>query len=121
VSRKADQLVCSNSRNVQNNTFEFAAAAGCWNEAEIGGRKCASIQFEQNVVERFGKVDAWIDGVRVLCRPPRGKEAVLKSGALNHTMRQRQRLWERIKSPLLRLFGFDVKSPNHVLELVLDL
>jgi hypothetical protein len=53
VSRKADQLVCSNSRNV-----EFAAAAGCWNEAEIGGRKCASIQFEQNVVERFGKVDA---------------------------------------------------------------
>jgi hypothetical protein len=49
------------------------------------------------------------------------KEAVLKSGALNHTMRQRQRLWERIKSPLLRLFGFDVKNPNHVLELVLDL
>ena len=73
MSRKADQLVCSNSRNVQNNTFEFAAAAGCWNEAEIGGRKCASIQFEQNVVERFGKVDAWIDGVRVLCRPPRGQ------------------------------------------------
>jgi len=80
VSRKADQLVCSNSRNVQNNTFEFAAAAGCWNEAEIGGRKCASIQFEQNVVERFGKVDAWIDGVRVgsYADLPEAKEAILK-------------------------------------------
>jgi hypothetical protein len=54
-----------------------------WNEAEIGGRKCASIHFEQKrlyVVERFGKVDAWIDGVRVgsYADLREAKEAVLK-------------------------------------------
>jgi hypothetical protein len=54
-----------------------------WNEAEIGGRKCASIHFEHKrlyVVERFGKVDAWIDGVRVgsYADLREAKEAVLK-------------------------------------------
>ena len=54
-----------------------------WNEAEIGGRKCASIHFEQKrlyVVERFGKVEAWIDGVRVgsYADLPEAKEAILK-------------------------------------------
>jgi hypothetical protein len=54
-----------------------------WNEAEIGGRKCASIHLEQKrlyVVERFGKVDAWIDGVRVgvYADLHEAKEAVLK-------------------------------------------
>jgi uncharacterized protein YycO len=54
-----------------------------WNEAEIGGRKCASIHFEQKrlyVVERFGKVEAWIDGVRVgsYADLREAKEAILK-------------------------------------------
>jgi len=54
-----------------------------WSEAEIGGRKCASIHFEQKrlyVVERFGKVDAWIDGVMVgvYADLREAKEAVLK-------------------------------------------
>jgi hypothetical protein len=54
-----------------------------WNEAEIGGRKCASVHLEQKrlyVVERFGKVDAWIDGVRVgvYADLHEAKEAVLK-------------------------------------------
>jgi hypothetical protein len=57
-----------------------------WNEAEIGGRKCASIHFEQRrlyVVERFGKVDAWIDGVRVGVYADfhEAKEAVLENPA----------------------------------------
>jgi hypothetical protein len=63
-----------------------------WNEAEIGGRKCASIHFEQKrlyVVERFDKV---VDrGVRVgvYADLREAKEAVLKirRSSLNHKMR----------------------------------
>ena len=74
-----------------------------WNEAEIGGRKCASIHFEQKrlyVVERFGKVDAWIDGVRVgvYADLREAKEAVLKSAALNHTMRSAPEVMGVIKA-----------------------
>ena len=68
-----------------------------WNEAEIGGRKCASIHFEQKrlyVVERFGKVDAWIDGVRV------GSSADLRQAkeAGAHTMRSAPEVMKAIKA-----------------------
>jgi hypothetical protein len=39
-----------------------------WNETEIGVRKCASANFDNKrlyVAERFGKVEAWIDGVKL--------------------------------------------------------
>jgi hypothetical protein len=47
-----------------------------WIEAEIGGRE----QKRLYVVERFGKVEAWIDGVRVgsYADLPEAKEAILK-------------------------------------------
>ena len=39
-----------------------------WTNTTIDGRKCASANIGQKrlyVTERFGKVEAWIDGVRV--------------------------------------------------------
>jgi hypothetical protein len=39
-----------------------------WTDTTIDGRKCASANIRNKrlyVCERFGKVEAWIDGVRV--------------------------------------------------------
>jgi hypothetical protein len=39
-----------------------------WTDTEINGRRCASTTMNNKrfyVVERFGKVEGWIDGVRV--------------------------------------------------------
>jgi hypothetical protein len=39
-----------------------------WKHAEIGGRKCASVTVDDKrlyVAERFGKIEAWIDTVKL--------------------------------------------------------
>jgi hypothetical protein len=54
-----------------------------WHDAKIGGRRCASATINNKrlyVVERFDKVEAWIDGVRVGSYADlfEAKEAVLR-------------------------------------------
>ena len=39
-----------------------------WKHAEIGGHKCASVTIDDKrfyVAERFGKIEAWIDTVKI--------------------------------------------------------
>ena len=39
-----------------------------WNHNEIAGRKCASVTVDHkrlHITERFGKIEGWIDGVRI--------------------------------------------------------
>ena len=57
-----------------------------WNDTEIDGRKCASVYTDGKqlyITERFGKVEAWIDGVRIgnYADLYEAKAAVLKFGA----------------------------------------
>jgi hypothetical protein len=66
-----------------------------WNDTEIGGHKCASVTIDDKrlyVAERFGRIEAWIDTVKIgnYADFAEAKAAVLKIRRPTSTESERQ-------------------------------